>query len=107
MTIALFQRVLFSIYCAFSGVEHNFYFNLILFQTGRPIFFSMCEWGVDNPATWAREVGNSWRTTGDIHDSWDKMISIADLNDKWWQYAKPGGWNDPDMLEVCLGNYIN
>ena len=75
-----------------------------MFQTGRPIFFSMCEWGVDDPATWAGEVGNSWRTTGDIKDSWEKMISIAHLNDKWWKYAKPGGWNDPDMLEVNLGN---
>ncbi len=60
----------------------------------------MCEWGVDDPATWAGSVGNSWRTTGDINDSWDKMISIADQNNKWWKYAKPGGWNDPDMLEV-------
>ena len=39
-------------------------------KTGKPIFFSMCEWGVDNPATWARPVGNSWRTTGDISDNW-------------------------------------
>ena len=60
----------------------------------------MCEWGVDDPATWAAKVGNSWRTTGDIKDNWEKMISIADQNDKWWKYAGPGGWNDPDMLEV-------
>lgn len=72
-------------------------------KTGRPIFFSMCEWGVDDPATWARDVGNSWRTTGDIQDNWEKMISIADMNDKLWKYAKPGGWNDPDMLEVGNG----
>ena len=71
-----------------------------LIKTGRPIFFSMCEWGVDDPATWSYDVGNSWRTTGDISDNWKKMISIADKNDKWWKYAKPGGWNDPDMLEV-------
>ena len=72
-------------------------------KTGRPIFYSLCEWGVDDPATWAPEVGNSWRTTGDIRDSWDSMISRADQNDKWAKYAGPGGWNDPDMLEVGNG----
>ena len=61
----------------------------------------MCEWGVDDPATWSRDVGNSWRTTGDIADNWKSMLSRADQNDKWWKYAGPGGWNDPDMLEVC------
>jgi len=71
--------------------------------TGRPIFFSMCEWGVDDPAKWAGAVGNSWRTTGDISDSWASMLSNLDQNDKWWSYAKPGGWNDPDMLEVGNG----
>ena len=72
-------------------------------KTGHPIFFSMCEWGVDNPATWAPKVGNSWRTTGDIGDNWNSMISRADENDKWAKYAAPGGWNDPDMLEVGNG----
>lgn len=71
--------------------------------TGRPIFYSMCEWGVDDPATWATPVGNSWRTTGDIEDRWDSMIAIADQNDRWWKYAGPGHWNDPDMLEVGNG----
>jgi alpha-galactosidase len=41
-------------------------------KTGRSIFFSMCEWGVEDPATWAPGVGNSWRTTGDIWDSWNR-----------------------------------
>jgi len=58
---------------------------------------------VEDPATWAPSVGNSWRTTGDISDSWNSMISRADQNDKWAQYAAPGGWNDPDMLEVGNG----
>jgi len=71
--------------------------------TGRPIFFSMCEWGVDNPATWAAKVGNSWRTTGDISDHWDSMLKILDANDLIAEYAAPGGWNDPDMLEVGNG----
>ncbi|XP_024969358.1 alpha-galactosidase-like isoform X2 [Cynara cardunculus var. scolymus] len=72
-------------------------------NSGRPIFYSLCEWGQDDPATWANEVGNSWRTTGDISDNWDSMTSRADENDKWASYAKPGGWNDPDMLEVGNG----
>lgn len=74
-----------------------------LLECGRDIFFSMCEWGKNDPAEWARAVGNSWRTTGDIFDSWDSMISIADLNEKWWRRAGPGGWNDPDMLEIGNG----
>ena len=72
-------------------------------KTGRLIFYSLCEWGKDDPATWAPKVGNSWRTTGDIRDNWNSMISRADLNDKWAKYAGPGGWNDPDMLEVGNG----
>ncbi|CAL5407575.1 unnamed protein product [Camellia sinensis] len=71
--------------------------------TGRSIFYSICEWGVDDPALWAGKVGNSWRTTDDINDSWASMTTIADLNDKWAAYAGPGGWNDPDMLEVGNG----
>lgn len=71
--------------------------------TGRPILFSMCEWGVNDPATWAPSVGNSWRTTGDISDNWDSMISRIDYNDHWAGYAGPGAWNDPDMLEVGNG----
>ncbi|GMY08367.1 alpha-galactosidase 3 [Fagus crenata] len=71
--------------------------------TGRTIFYSLCEWGEDNPALWAGKVGNSWRTTDDINDSWASMTTIADLNDKWAAYAGPGGWNDPDMLEVGNG----
>ncbi|KAG2328823.1 hypothetical protein Bca4012_021547 [Brassica carinata] len=71
--------------------------------TGRSIFYSLCEWGEDDPALWAKEVGNSWRTTDDINDTWASMTTIADLNNKWASYAGPGGWNDPDMLEVGNG----
>eukprot|EP01116_Phalansterium_solitarium_P001845 TRINITY_DN11668_c0_g1_i1.p1 TRINITY_DN11668_c0_g1~~TRINITY_DN11668_c0_g1_i1.p1 ORF type:complete len:377 (-),score=132.12 TRINITY_DN11668_c0_g1_i1:89-1219(-) len=72
-------------------------------KTGRPIFFSMCDWGNDEVATWARDVGNSWRTTEDIKDYWFMVTSRLDSNDKWAKYAGPGGWNDPDMLEVGNG----
>jgi len=72
-------------------------------STGRPIYYSLCQWGNQDPATWGSEVGNSWRTTGDIQDNWNSMIDIADLNNQWAAYAGPGGWNDPDMLEVGNG----
>ncbi|XP_052481918.1 alpha-galactosidase isoform X2 [Gossypium raimondii] len=61
------------------------------------------ERGQEDPATWAPSIGNSWRTTGDIEDNWDSMTGIADQNDQWASYAKPGAWNDPDMLEVGNG----
>eukprot|EP00934_Nitzschia_sp_Nitz4_P002986 Nitzschia sp. Nitz4//scaffold3_size479765//99287//100327//NITZ4_000040-RA/size479765-processed-gene-0.253-mRNA-1//1//CDS//3329550578//2976//frame0 len=72
--------------------------------TGRPIFFSMCEWGQEDPATWAGPVGNSWRTTFDIYPHWDRVMELLHQNDRWHTYAGPGGWNDPDMLEVGNGD---
>eukprot|EP00003_Mantamonas_plastica_P031372 TRINITY_DN812_c0_g3_i2.p1 TRINITY_DN812_c0_g3~~TRINITY_DN812_c0_g3_i2.p1 ORF type:complete len:513 (+),score=142.99 TRINITY_DN812_c0_g3_i2:215-1540(+) len=72
-------------------------------KTGRPIFFSMCEWGDDDVSTWASSVGNSFRTTQDIKDNWDSMMSNFDLNARVAKYAGPGHWNDPDMLEVGNG----
>jgi alpha-galactosidase len=71
--------------------------------SGRAIFFSMCEWGVDQPALWAANVGNSWRTTGDISDNWRSMIGNIDKNNAYANYSGPGAWNDPDMLEVGNG----
>ncbi|MBD0734818.1 NPCBM/NEW2 domain-containing protein [Streptomyces sp. CBMA29] len=71
--------------------------------TGRPILYSICEWGSNQPWNWAPAVGNSWRTTGDISDSWSSMINIAHQNQQLAPYAKPGAWNDPDMLEVGNG----
>mmetsp|Transcript_30617 Transcript_30617/g.99518 ORF Transcript_30617/g.99518 Transcript_30617/m.99518 type:complete len:481 (-) Transcript_30617:38-1480(-) len=71
--------------------------------TGRPILFSMCEWGVNDVWTWGADVGNSWRTTGDIQDTWDSIMKILDANEPLWKAAGPGHWNDPDMLEVGNG----
>ncbi|MGW5971768.1 NPCBM/NEW2 domain-containing protein [Streptomyces sp. NPDC055186] len=71
--------------------------------TGRPILYSLCEWGENKPWEWARGVGQSWRTTGDISDDWDSMLSIMKANLALDEYAGPGGWNDPDMLEVGNG----
>ncbi|MDN3356652.1 NPCBM/NEW2 domain-containing protein [Actinomadura sp. DC4] len=74
-----------------------------LLATGRPILFSMCEWGENKPWLWAKDVGNSWRTTGDIGDSYTSMLGIVHQNMVLSQYAGPGHWNDPDMLEVGNG----
>jgi alpha-galactosidase len=49
-------------------------------KTGRKIFFSICNWGFENVTKWGRYVGNSWRTTKDIKDSWKSMIRIIDIN---------------------------
>src|SRR3954470_5019917 len=76
-----------------------------LAATGRPIVYSICEWGRSDPKvwTWGADVGNLWRTTGDISDNWSSMISRVHTNDDLAQYAGPGHWNDPDMLEVGNG----
>ena len=47
----------------------------VLNKTGRPILYSLCDGGAEDPATWAPAVGNSWRTTGDIQDNWKSIIS--------------------------------
>jgi alpha-galactosidase len=72
-------------------------------NTGRPIVFSLCEWGQNKPWTWASSVGHLWRTTGDISDSYSSMLNIAKQNWILSQYAGPGHFNDPDMLEVGNG----
>lgn len=71
--------------------------------TGRPIVYSLCEWGSNKPWEWAADVGHLWRTTGDISDSWGSMLSLMKQNLPLAQYAGPGHWNDPDMLEVGNG----
>jgi alpha-galactosidase len=82
--------------------------------TGRPILFSICEWGPRSPWLWGKEVGgHMWRTSYDVHDIWDmprnetspigivtSIDAMADLG----RFSGPGGWNDPDMLVVGLNN---
>lgn len=81
---------------------------------GRPMIFSLCEWGNHTPWLWAANVGQLWRSTGDIHAGFDKdlnngswyspsVMHIMDMQTKIRQYAGPGHWNDPDMLEVGNG----
>ncbi|WP_393054622.1 NPCBM/NEW2 domain-containing protein [Streptomyces sp. LN549] len=74
-----------------------------LAATGRPIVYSICEWGENKPWEWAADLGNLWRTTGDINDSWSSMLSIMKQNLPLAAAAGPGHWNDPDMLEVGNG----
>ncbi|MFF1711446.1 NPCBM/NEW2 domain-containing protein [Streptomyces sp. NPDC058268] len=71
--------------------------------TGRPIVYSICEWGENKPWEWAADVGHLWRTTGDISDNWSSMLAIMKQNLPLAKYAGPGHWNDPDMLEVGNG----
>jgi alpha-galactosidase len=78
-----------------------------LHTAGRPIVFSLCEWGNNQPWLWAEKVGHLWRTTGDIRDCYDCQgvydigwKFILDKQDGLEKYAGPDHWNDPDMLEV-------
>jgi alpha-galactosidase len=71
--------------------------------TGRPIVYSICEWGQSRPWEWAADVGHLWRTTGDITDSWDSVKTLIASNLPLAEAAGPGHWNDPDMLEVGNG----
>ncbi|MBV8125273.1 MAG: glycoside hydrolase family 27 protein [Paucibacter sp.] len=73
-------------------------------KTGRPIVFSLCQYGYDSVWHWGAGVGgNAWRTTGDITDSYDRMAEIGFGQAGLSPYAGPGHWNDPDMLEVGNG----
>jgi alpha-galactosidase len=72
--------------------------------TGRPILYSLCQYGVDQPWKWGPGLGaNMWRTTDDIDDTYGRMIAIGFSQAGLSQYAAPGHWNDPDMLEVGNG----
>jgi alpha-galactosidase len=82
-----------------------------LAASGRPIVFSLCEWGSTKPWLWAEPIGNLWRTTGDIQDFWEGkkdwgglgVVQIVDLQVGLEAFSGPGHWNDPDMLEVGNG----
>ena len=70
-------------------------------KVNRDILFSFCQYGWNDVWKWGAETGgNSWRTTGDINDSWGSLSSIGFSQDKGAPYAQPGHFNDPDMLVV-------
>jgi alpha-galactosidase len=89
-----------------------------LMTAGRPIVFSLCEWGDHKPWQWASNVGQLWRTTADINNLFDGIktygnwhangvMTIVDLQDTIRAYAGPNHWNDPDMLEVGNGMTVS
>jgi alpha-galactosidase len=79
--------------------------GIALEATGRPIVFSLCEYGMGGVEKWAPAVGgNLWRTTGDIRDEWESMIANVEQQVPTAPYAGPGHWNDPDMLEIGNGH---
>ncbi len=104
-------------WCNTNGIQQQEAYTTMskaLKQAGRPILFSLCEWGSSQPWRWAAPVGHIWRTTGDIaaqfegmknHGTWSSssVMKILDAQDTLRQYAGPGHFNDPDMLEVGNG----
>jgi alpha-galactosidase len=87
-------------------------------KAGRPILFSLCEWGNNKPWDWGKDVGHSWRTTGDItacfdcvvdHGQWKAfgVLQILDKQEGLRVHAGPDHWNDMDMLEVGNGMSAN
>lgn len=89
-----------------------------LYEAGRPVIFSICEWGQNKPWEWAQDIGHMWRTTGDIYHCWDceedhgdwsswGVLRILDMQDGLRKYAGPGHWNDPDMMEVGNGMTVS
>lgn len=75
-----------------------------LLKTGRPIVYSLCQYGFDSVWQWGPEVGaNLWRTTGDVQPRFESIALIAQTQIGLAKYAGPGHWNDPDMLEVGNG----
>ncbi|MBN1763894.1 MAG: glycoside hydrolase family 27 protein [Sedimentisphaerales bacterium] len=89
-----------------------------LYAAGRPIVFSLCEWGSNKPWDWGKDIGHLWRTTGDItacfdcvvdHGSWKSwgVLQILDQQKGLRIHAGPDHWNDPDMMEVGNGMSVN
>src|SRR5579871_5726549 len=75
-----------------------------LAATGRPIVYSLCQYGMERVWRWGPSVGgNLWRTTGDISDHYDRMVLIGFQQNGLQSFAGPGHWNDPDMLEIGNG----
>ena len=75
-----------------------------ILKAGRPMVYSLCQYGWDSVWDWGPSVGaNLWRTTGDISANFDRMSLIGRSQAGLAKFAAPGHWNDPDMLEVGNG----
>ncbi|MEE4115584.1 MAG: glycoside hydrolase family 27 protein [Marinilabiliaceae bacterium] len=101
--------------CNMEGQNHEAAYRTMsdaLKECGRPIVFSICEWGISEPWKWAKGIGHLWRTTYDISPlyygkvNWGSLgfMNIIDDQAELWRYAGPGHWNDPDILEVGNGS---
>lgn len=69
-------------------------------KQARDIVHSLCQYGMGEVWKWGAEMGQLWRTTGDITDTWNSMYSIGFAQHDNTEFAGPGSWNDPDMLVV-------
>jgi alpha-galactosidase len=100
-------------YCSFKGdvpAQIAAYKKMhdALEKTGRPIVFSLCQYGMDGVWSWGALVGgNLWRTTDDIEDNYGHMAYIGFGQNGLERFAGPGHWNDPDMLEIGNGKMSN
>ncbi len=93
-------------WCSAQGDEIAAYAKMhdALRRTGRPIVYSLCQYGMERVWSWGASVGgNLWRTTGDITDNYDRMALIGFGQNGLERFAGPGHWNDPDMLEIGNG----
>jgi alpha-galactosidase len=95
-------------YADADSVKRTYYeMGAALKATGRPIVYSLCEYGRFDVGEWGRAVGGHlWRTTGDITDQYAAMAQIGFEKNGNRAHAGPGGWNDPDMLEVGNGGML-
>jgi alpha-galactosidase len=94
--------------CSFEGMgsQQQAYKKMgeALRNTGRPILYSLCQYGEEGVWAWGRSVGASmWRTTDDIRDNYYSMVVFGFGQSGLERFAGPGGWNDPDMLEIGNG----
>ena len=93
-------------WCSSEGLDPEIQyakFRDALAAAGRPMVFSICDWGVKAPWRWGPLIGNLWRTTGDISDNYSRMAEIGFGQNGLEKFAAPGHWNDPDMLEIGNG----
>lgn len=72
----------------------------------RDIVFNLCQYGMGDVWKWGGEVGgNCWRTAGDLGFELDRIFDVALKNSEYWEYSKPGEWNDPDYIQIgCIGS---
>lgn len=81
---------------------------------GKPIVFSLCEWGDNQPWNWGKPIGNLWRISGDIspcfdcednHGTWSSwgFMKIVEMRKNIRKFSGPDHWNDFDMMEVGDG----